>query len=63
MTLLCIHSQKSSLVKVPLVQFLVAVLLLGASDAKRTLRGNARPSVDNRDAVIIIVILNVMMMR
>lgn len=63
MTLLCIHSQKSSLVKVPLVQFLVAVLLLGASDAKRTLRGNARPSVDNRDAVIMIVILNVMMMR
>ena len=63
MTLLCIHSQKSSLVKVPLVQFLVAVLLLGASDAKRTLRGNARPSVDNRDAVIIIIILNVMMMR
>ena len=63
MTLLCIHSQKSSWVKVPLVQFLVAVLLLGASDAKRTLRGNARPSVDNRDAVIMIVILNVMMMR
>ena len=64
MTLLCIHSQKSSLVKVPLVQFLVAVLLLGASDAKRTLRGNARPSVDNRDAVIIsIIILNLMMMR
>merc|ERR1712223_288576 len=31
-------------------KFLVAVLLLGASDAKRTLRGNARPSVDNRDA-------------
>ena len=44
--------------------FLVAVLLLGASDAKRTLRGNARPSVDNRDAVMmIIIILNVMMMR
>ena len=64
MTLLCIHSQKSSLVKVPLVQFLVAVLLVGASDAKRTLRGNARPSVDNRDAVImIIIILNLMMMR
>ena len=63
MTLLCIHSQKISLVKVPLVQFLVAVLLLGASDAKRTLRGNARPSLDNRDAVIMIVILNVMMMR
>ena len=65
MTLLCIHSQKSSLVKVPLVQFLVAVLLLGASDAKRTLRGNARPSLDNRDAVIIIIIiiLNLMRMR
>merc|ERR1712038_2176396 len=31
-------------------KFLVAVLLLGASDAKRTLRGNARPPVDNRDA-------------
>merc|ERR1712157_302743 len=31
-------------------KFLVAVLLLGASDAKRTLRGNARSSVDNRDA-------------
>merc|ERR1712080_69087 len=31
-------------------KFLVAVLLLGASDAKRTLRGNARPAVDNRDA-------------
>merc|ERR1712117_543095 len=31
-------------------KFLVVVLLLGASDAKRTLRGNARPSVDNRDA-------------
>ena len=43
----------------------MAVLLLVASDAKRTLRGNARPSVDNRDAVIIsiIIILNVMMMR
>ena len=53
----------SLLKQVPLVQFLVAVLLLGASDAKRTLRGNARPSVDNRDAVIMIVILNVMMMR
>merc|ERR1711994_689398 len=31
-------------------KFLVGVLLLSASDAKRTLRGNARPSVDNRDA-------------
>merc|ERR1711962_73448 len=31
-------------------KFLMAVLLLTASDAKRTLRGNARPSVDNRDA-------------
>ena len=42
----------------------MAVLLLGASDAKRTLRGNARPSVDNRDAVmIIIIILNLMRMR
>ena len=41
----------------------MVVLLLGASDAKRTLRGNARPSVDNRDAVIIIIILNVMLMR
>merc|ERR1712117_58732 len=31
-------------------KFLVVVLLLGASDAKRTLRGNARPSLDIRDA-------------
>merc|ERR1711936_787907 len=31
-------------------KFLVALLLLGATEGKRTLRGNARTAVDNRDA-------------
>ena len=35
-------------------QFLVALLLVGAIDGKRSLRGNAGPLVDNRDAVMMI---------